>query len=62
MVGAGDTGDGSAGQVDFQCTNLATIQSFHKSGQARILVVTTPERYKEIPDVPTAREKSCRPK
>jgi len=45
-----------AGQVDFQCTNLATIQSFHKSGQARILVVTTPERYKDIADVPTARE------
>ena len=44
------------GQVNFQCTNLATIQSFHKSGQARILVVTTPERYREIPDVPTARE------
>ena len=44
------------GQVQFQCTNLATIQSFHKSGQARILVITTPERYKEIPDVPTARE------
>jgi len=44
------------GQVNFQCTNLATIQSFHKSGQARILVVTTPERYREIADVPTARE------
>ena len=44
------------GQVDFQCTNLATIQSFHKSGLARILVVTTPERYREIGDVPTARE------
>jgi tripartite-type tricarboxylate transporter receptor subunit TctC len=44
------------GQVNFQCTNLATIQSFHKSGQARVLVVTTPERYREIPEVPTARE------
>jgi tripartite-type tricarboxylate transporter receptor subunit TctC len=44
------------GQVGFQCTNLATIQSFHKSGQARIVVVTTPERYSEIADVPTARE------
>ena len=53
-------GDASAaligGQVNFQCTNLATIQAFHKSGLARILVVTTPERYREIPDVPTARE------
>jgi len=45
-----------SGLVDFQCTNLATIQAFHKSGQARILVVTTPERYREIPEVPTARE------
>jgi tripartite-type tricarboxylate transporter receptor subunit TctC len=45
-----------AGLVNFQCTNLATIQSFHKAGQARILVVTTPERYREIPEVPTARE------
>jgi len=45
-----------AGLVNFQCTNLATIQSFHKSGQARILVVTTPERYREVPEVPTARE------
>ncbi len=45
-----------SGLVNFQCTNLATIQAFHKAGQARILVITTPERYREILEVPTARE------
>src|SRR5476651_1634586 len=29
---------------------------FIKGGQLRALVVTTPERYKDIPAVPTARE------
>ena len=43
-------------QVDFQCTNLGTALGLIKSGQLRALVTTTPDRYKEIPDVPTARE------
>jgi tripartite-type tricarboxylate transporter receptor subunit TctC len=45
-----------AGQVDFGCSNLATMLPFIKGGQLRALVVTTPERYKDIPAVPTARE------
>lgn len=43
-------------QVDFQCTNLGTALGLIKGGQLRALVTTTPDRYKEIPDVPTARE------
>jgi tripartite-type tricarboxylate transporter receptor subunit TctC len=45
-----------AGQVEFGCSNLATMLPFVKAGQLRALVVTTPERYKDIPNVPTARE------
>lgn len=43
-------------QVDFGCSNIGTVLGFVKSGQLRALLTTTPERYKEIPDVPTARE------
>jgi tripartite-type tricarboxylate transporter receptor subunit TctC len=43
-------------QVDFNCTNLGTALGYIKAGQLRALVTTTPDRYKEIPDVPTARE------
>ncbi len=43
-------------EVDFQCTNLATALGFLISGQLRGLVTTLPERYKDIPNVPTARE------
>lgn len=42
--------------VDFGCSNIGTVLGFIKSGQMRGLVVTTPERYREIPDVPTAKE------
>jgi tripartite-type tricarboxylate transporter receptor subunit TctC len=45
-----------SGQVDINCTNLGTALGFIKSGQLRALMTTTPERYKEIPNVPTARE------
>jgi tripartite-type tricarboxylate transporter receptor subunit TctC len=44
------------GQVDFGCSNLATMLPFIRNGQLRALVVTTPERYKDIPTVPTAAE------
>lgn len=43
-------------QVDFGCSNLGTVLGFIVSGQLRGLLVTTPERYREIPNVPTARE------
>ena len=45
-----------ARQVDFGCSNIGTVLGFVKAGQLRALLTTTPERYREIPDVPTARE------
>lgn len=45
-----------SGEVDLNCTNLGTALPFIKSGQLRALMTTTPERYKEIPNVPTAKE------
>ena len=45
-----------SGHVDINCTNIGTALGFIQSGQLRALVTTTPERYKEIPNVPTARE------
>jgi tripartite-type tricarboxylate transporter receptor subunit TctC len=45
-----------SGEADLNCTNLGTALSFIKSGQLRALMTTTPERYKEIPGVPTAKE------
>lgn len=44
------------GQVHFACNNLTTILSHIKSGALRALMTTTPERLKELPDVPSARE------
>lgn len=44
------------GQVHFACNNLTTILSHIRSGTLRALMITTPERLKELPDVPTARE------
>ena len=45
-----------SGEVDLNCTNIGTALSFIKSGQLRALMTTKPERYKEIPNVPTAKE------
>ncbi len=45
-----------SGHVDINCTNLGTALGFIQSGQLRALMTTTPERYKEIPNVPTAKE------
>jgi tripartite-type tricarboxylate transporter receptor subunit TctC len=42
--------------ADFSCSNIGTVLGFVKNKQLRALVTTTPERFKEIPDVPTARE------
>ena len=44
------------GQVEFACNNLATILSHVKSGALRALMVTTPQRFPDLPDVPTSRE------
>jgi tripartite-type tricarboxylate transporter receptor subunit TctC len=43
-------------EVDFACNNLSSMVSLIQSGKLRALVTTTPERVKQIPDVPTARE------
>ena len=42
--------------VDFGCGNLTSNIGLIKGGKLRALVVTTPERVKDIPEVPTARE------
>ncbi len=42
--------------VDFGCSNIGTALGFIKNRQMRALLTTTPERFKEIPDVPTAKE------
>jgi tripartite-type tricarboxylate transporter receptor subunit TctC len=42
--------------VEFGCSNIGTVLPFIRGKQLRALVTTTPERYREIPDVPTARE------
>lgn len=42
--------------VDFSCGNLTSAIGLIKGNKLRALVVTTPERVKDIPDVPAARE------
>ena len=42
--------------VDFSCGNLTSEVSLIQGGKLRALFVTTPERVKDIPDVPTVRE------
>ena len=44
------------GQVQFLCNNLSTLGGQLKGGTVRALFVTTAERLKEYPDIPTARE------
>lgn len=45
-----------AGDVDFSCGNLTSLIGNLKGGKLRALVTTTPERLKDLPEVPTARE------
>lgn len=45
-----------AGEVDFSCGNLTSMIGHLQAGKLRALMVTTPERVKDLPDVPTARE------
>ncbi len=60
--GIGYKGGGEAtsallgGQVQFLCNNLSTLGGQIKGGTVRALFVTTAERLKEYPDIPTARE------
>lgn len=43
-------------EVDFSCNNLSSMAGQVAGGKLRALVTTTPERLKQFPDVPTARE------
>jgi tripartite-type tricarboxylate transporter receptor subunit TctC len=45
-----------AGDVDFSCGNLSSLMGNVRAGKLRAIVTTTPERVKDLPDVPTARE------
>lgn len=45
-----------AGQVDFSCSSIGPAYGLLKAGSLRALFVTTPERLKDLPDVPTAKE------
>lgn len=55
--GGGDAATALLGrQVDFSCSNIGTVLGHFKAGTLRALVTTTPERFREIPNVPTARE------
>ena len=45
-----------SGDVDFSCGNLSSMVGNIKAGKLRPLITTTPERVKDLPDVPTARE------
>ncbi|HVZ53068.1 MAG TPA: tripartite tricarboxylate transporter substrate binding protein [Pseudolabrys sp.] len=55
--GTGDTVQSLlAKQTDFSCGSLGSFISFVQAGKLRALIVTTPKRIKEMPDVPTARE------
>lgn len=42
--------------VDFTCNNLSSMTGQIAGGKLRPLMTTTPERLKQLPDVPTARE------
>lgn len=44
------------GHVDFLAINLAPVLDQIQAGKLRALIVTTKERFKAIPDVPTVRE------
>ena len=43
-------------QVQFVCNNLTTMLSLLKAGSIKALMVTTPTRLKDLPEVPTSRE------
>jgi tripartite-type tricarboxylate transporter receptor subunit TctC len=45
-----------AGQIDFSCGSIGTMLSLIKAGKLRALLVTTPTRNKDLPDVPTANQ------
>lgn len=47
--------------VQFLCNNIPTLGGQLRAGTMRGLLVTTPERLKDYPDIPTARELDLKP-
>ena len=47
--------------VQFLCNNIPTLGGQLKAGTMRGLLVTTPERLKDYPEIPTARELDLKP-
>ncbi len=45
-----------SGDVDFSCGNLTSMIGNIAGGRLRALITTTPQRIKDLPQVPTARE------
>ncbi len=45
-----------AGRVDFIYASLASVKQYRDSGSVRVLAVTSKERLKELPEVPTMTE------
>ena len=45
-----------SGDADFSCGNLSSMIGNIKGGRLRALLTTTPERLRDLPEVPTARE------
>lgn len=55
--GGGNAATAAAtGQVDFVCTNSSALIGHIQGGALRPLLVTTPERLKDVPSAPTVRE------
>jgi len=46
----------TSGEVDFSCLNVGSAIGLIKSGKIRAIVSTSPNRLKDLPEVPTARE------
>ena len=44
------------GRLDFMITTLPSVVGFIETGKAKPLAVTTPERTKRLPEVPTIAE------
>ncbi len=45
-----------AGETEFSCGSLGTFLALIKAGTLRALIVTSPQRFSGLPEVPTARE------
>ncbi len=46
----------ASSQADFSCLNLGPALPLMRGNRVRAIVQTVPERFKDLPDVPTARE------